>query len=186
MAERRPKLYTIGYQDADIDEFADFLAGKGIDTIADVRKNPVSRKKGFSKNKLAARLAEDGISYLHFPNLGVPREWREKHKIGTLGRSKMFDDYAKKILPRERADMNALRERLRTERVALLCFETEAADCHRRRISEELRRLERNRLDVIDLEIHPASTRAGRWLKTPLPPDKRRETRWTGGEGSKG
>ncbi len=74
------KIFTVGYEGQDIQDFVDFLAKNKITIIADVRKNPVSRKKGFSKNKLAESLATQKIGYMHLPNLGVPSAWRKKAK----------------------------------------------------------------------------------------------------------
>lgn len=42
-------VYTIGYEGIDLEQFIDIIKKNHIDTIIDVRKNPVSRKKGFSK-----------------------------------------------------------------------------------------------------------------------------------------
>lgn len=49
-------LFTIGYENAEITNFIEALRRSKIQRVADVRKNPVSRKRGFSKNKLAEHL----------------------------------------------------------------------------------------------------------------------------------
>lgn len=152
-------LYTIGYEGQWIDEFADFLKRKKIRRIVDVRKNPLSRKKGFSKNKLAEALAARKIAYTHLPQLGVPAEWRKRAKAGTLTRAKMFRDYAGKILPREDGALSLVLKMASEENVALLCYEADAADCHRRFIAEELRR-RRKRLGVVDLALPPPTSLA--------------------------
>lgn len=164
MAERRSKLYTVGYEGTTIDDFTSFLQRKKITLLADVRKNPLSRRKGFSKNKLAAALAEKGIDYLHLPTLGVPTEWRKSAKAGEITRRKMFADYKKKILPRAADEIGRLRRLLKEERLTLLCVEADAADCHRRFLADEIVRQEGGHVDVIDLTVH--SERAANWLST--------------------
>lgn len=46
-------LFTVGYEGLEIDDFTKFLKRHRIQLVADLRKNPVSRKRGFSKHKLA-------------------------------------------------------------------------------------------------------------------------------------
>jgi uncharacterized protein (DUF488 family) len=147
------KIFTVGYEGFDIDEFADGLKKKGIRLIADLRKNPVSRKRGFSKNLLRQNLETRGIEYIHMPGLGTPTEWRKQAKAQLITRDKMFRDFTKKIIPAHPTELQELRELAKKKKVALLCYETEAADCHRRCVSDELVRLEKGKLEVIDLEL---------------------------------
>ncbi len=75
-------IYTIGYEGADPDRFRDTLAGTGIALVADVRAVALSRKRGFSKNVLRAGLAEAGIGYRHWIDLGTPKAGREAARAG--------------------------------------------------------------------------------------------------------
>ena len=70
-------VYTIGYEGTDIDRFVATLKAVGVRRLADVRALPLSRKKGFSKNKLAERLQTEGIDYLPFRQLGDPKPGRD-------------------------------------------------------------------------------------------------------------
>ncbi len=97
------KLFTVGYEGSDIEEFVAGLRKSGVTHLADIRKNPVSRKKGFSKKRMAEQLALVGIEYTHWPSLGVPTLWRKEAKAKLITREKMFKDYVKKVLP-EAAD----------------------------------------------------------------------------------
>ena len=54
-------VFTVGYEGTDIDRFVRTLKAVGVEKLADVRAVAVSRKAGFSKTKLASRLAEEGI-----------------------------------------------------------------------------------------------------------------------------
>jgi len=58
-------IYTIGYEERTLEEFIEQLKLFNISTLVDIRENPFSRKKGFSKNALAQSLEENGIEYLH-------------------------------------------------------------------------------------------------------------------------
>ena len=72
-----PLIYTIGYEGTDIERFVATLKIVGIGTLADVRAVAVSRKKGFSKSALSARLDAEGIQYFHFIELGDPKPGRD-------------------------------------------------------------------------------------------------------------
>lgn len=148
------KIFTVGYEGLDIEEFLEGLKKRKIQWIADIRKNPVSRKKGFSKNKLATHLHDVGISYLPLAKLGVPTEWRKQAKAGKITRSKMFKDYARKILPLLQKDIVDLESLAKKKKVALLCFECDAMDCHRSFLTQEMQKHIPD-LEVINLEIKP-------------------------------
>lgn len=132
------KIYTIGYEGFDIQEFCKFLKKKKISLIADVRKNPVSRKKGFSKNKLAEALSHYGISYNHYPELGVPSAWRKLAREHKITREKMFKRYEDQVLPKAETSLEKLYKSAKDEKVALLCFEADHSDCHRHFVSDKL------------------------------------------------
>jgi uncharacterized protein (DUF488 family) len=69
-------LFTLGYEGLNVDTYIAALKLHDIHTLVDVRELPLSRKKGFSKNVLAARLDAEGIGYLHLRSLGAPRPIR--------------------------------------------------------------------------------------------------------------
>jgi uncharacterized protein (DUF488 family) len=58
-------VYTVGYEGTDIDKFVAALKTAGVEMFADVRAVALSRKKGFSKTILRARLDAEGIAYTH-------------------------------------------------------------------------------------------------------------------------
>ena len=77
-------LFTVGYEGTDIERFVRTLKVAGVQQLVDVRAVPVSRKAGFSKKKLAARLAEEGIEYSHLVSLGDPRPGRDAARAGEF------------------------------------------------------------------------------------------------------
>ena len=50
--------------------------GMVIGLLCDVRKNPLSRKFGFSKKKLKHITETVGIKYVHIPELGIESDKR--------------------------------------------------------------------------------------------------------------
>jgi uncharacterized protein (DUF488 family) len=72
-AAMKRKVYTIGYEGAEVDRFLTTLKDAGVAAVADVRAVALSRKKGFSKNQLRCNLAEAEIGYRHFIDLGTPK-----------------------------------------------------------------------------------------------------------------
>ncbi|MEU9974087.1 DUF488 family protein [Streptomyces sp. NPDC051014] len=134
-----PGLWSAGYEGRDIDSFVASLLNSRIDVVADVRLTPISRKKGFSKTRLGAALAEAGIDYTHLRSLGNPKDNREPFWDGRLevGRARF-----RGLLASEEAqsDLDRLAERARQSRVAVLCFEKDESRCHRQVVLETVQK----------------------------------------------
>jgi uncharacterized protein (DUF488 family) len=132
------KLWTIGYEGRALPEFLDLLRRAGVTVLADVRRTPISRKKGFSKGTLKKALEEVDIRYEPFPELGIASERRKAVRTPEQ-RDALFAAYARE-LSRHKDALARLRSLIRSrERVALLCFERDPADCHRSRTAKALR-----------------------------------------------
>lgn len=132
------KLFTVGYEKQEIEAFCKKLKKQKINLLIDVRKNPVSRKRGFSKKKLAENLKNDGIQYLHLPGVGVPTYWRKMAKIKMISREKMFRDYDLRILPKCTDEIKIIREFIKNKRVVLMCYEKDSGDCHRSFLAKKI------------------------------------------------
>ena len=74
------KIFTIGYEGKTPDEFLKVLKEAEISIVVDVRENPASRKKGFSKKTLSATLNDNGIQYRHIAELGTPKDIRVEYQ----------------------------------------------------------------------------------------------------------
>lgn len=126
----KPTIWTIGYEQVRVDDVTSALSGAGVEVLADIRYLPLSRRPGFSKTALAAAAREAGIEYRHMKPLGTPAEGRAAARRGdhdTLARV-----YAGQLeLPEALAAMAELRALAGEKRVALLCYEREARECHR-------------------------------------------------------
>jgi uncharacterized protein (DUF488 family) len=76
------KIYTLGYENAAIDDFIATLQALHIEKIIDIREYPFSRKKGFSKGVLRALLEVNNIGYVHLKGLGDPKQGRQAARAG--------------------------------------------------------------------------------------------------------
>ena len=144
-------LATIGYEGATLDAVVQTLQNAGIQTLVDVRAVARSRRPGFAKTRLATGMAAGGIGYVHLRGLGTPADGRAAAKAGDVAAMEaIFRDHL--ATPEAQADLHALADRVGAgERVALLCFEAEAAECHRQFVAEALGKLVP--VDVTDLRV---------------------------------
>lgn len=130
-------LFTIGYEGRAADELPDSIAAAGVTTLVDVRDLPLSRKRGFSKNALAALLTDSGVDYVHERRLGNPKELRDYVKSG--GDWDWFaDTFRERLTTADDALDSVLAIIERGEVVCLLCFEADATRCHRSLVAEAL------------------------------------------------
>jgi uncharacterized protein (DUF488 family) len=131
------EVWTIGYEAAGFGAFLAALREAGIRVVLDVRDLPLSRRAGFSKNVLAASLAEAGIEYVHLKALGTPKEGRLAARRGDHALFWSIVDERMKT-PEARLALNRAADIAGQRRAALLCFEADPAQCHRLRVAEDL------------------------------------------------
>jgi len=140
-------LYTLGYEGADIQLFIRTLLNAGVKIVADVRAVPLSRKKGFSKRRLSDQLSRAGIDYVHFVDLGNPREGRDAAKAGNT--NKFHRVYLRHLnTANARIALKKLAELAASQATCLLCFEREPTECHRTLIASELATCGIKRIDL--------------------------------------
>lgn len=133
------RLFTIGYEGISFEGYINRLIKNDIRLLCDVRKNPLSRKFGFSKSNLSTLLPKLGIEYRHIPDLGIESEKRTDLDT-EADYIQLFEDY-RKTLPDKRKSLDMLEELLTNhKRIALTCFEKEHESCHRHCVSDYLER----------------------------------------------
>ncbi|HSB58252.1 MAG TPA: DUF488 domain-containing protein, partial [Methyloceanibacter sp.] len=127
----RPKaICTIGYEGGTVDAFIRALKRARVELVLDIRAAPVSHKKGFSKNQLAAHLSEAGIGYRHLRGLGTPKRGREAARAGDLeGFERIF--LAHMDEPEALLDLGEAIALAKAQPVCLLCLERDPEHCHR-------------------------------------------------------
>lgn len=134
-----PGLFTIGYEGRSLEAYLNRLLVAGVSLLCDVRRNPLSRKYGFSKGTLANACLGLGIRYEHLPQLGIASERRKG--LRTLDDYEaLFAEYERWDLPGQGDALGKIAAWVAEEgrRVALTCFESEASHCHRHCVAEEL------------------------------------------------
>jgi len=135
-----PEIFSIGYEKKDIDSFLNLLIQNNVEVVVDVRRNPFSMNFAFTKAKLQKSLNGADIEYLHYPNLGIAGEFR-KSLNEKEDYTKLFELYAKEMLPKNMKDAVEVLELGKRKRIALLCFEKDSKFCHRGVLSKKLEEL---------------------------------------------
>ena len=134
------ELFTIGYEGRSIDGYMDLLVSNQIKVLCDVRKNPISRKPGFSKGRLRENCNIRGVGYIHFPDLGVGAENR-RGLTSDRDYQDLFRFYEAKILGQSGDCLADIYNLLKVRgNVAITCFEADVAYCHRGCISASMLR----------------------------------------------
>jgi uncharacterized protein (DUF488 family) len=142
-------IFTIGYERLLPGPLVAELEGAGVRRLIDVRYRPQSRRAGMSKTRLGELLAEHGIRYEHRRSLGTPPDLRHLYKHGQVAAG--AEGFATHIEATAAAELDALAAELGTvPPTALLCLEADPAECHRRVLTDALRR-RRPGLRVVDL-----------------------------------
>jgi len=132
-------VYTIGHSTHTSEEFIALLRAHSIQTVADVRTVPRSRRvPQFNKESVAGKLGAAGIGYIHMKELGGWRHAR-KDSPNTGWRNASFRGYADYMLSAKfELAISALIELARSTNVAIMCAEAMPWRCHRWLISDAL------------------------------------------------
>lgn len=151
-APREGKLFaTIGYEGITVEEYLNKLIESDIRLLVDVRKNPLSRKFGFSKSKLSELLNNVGIGYRHLPKLGIVSENRKFLKTSQDYKD-LFSDYEKTVIPEEQESIARLYDfYLEYGRIAITCFEECHTMCHRHKVAEAVAGVAHRKFQVVHL-----------------------------------
>jgi len=146
IAEKRPNdnaacFFTIGYEGSSFEGYLNRLIKNNVKTLIDVRRNPLSRKYGFSKKTLSETVEKLGIEYLHIPELGISSDKRQELNT-QADYDRLFASYEKEELKQNHKSLLQLFEAFKSKkRVAITCFEANVCMCHRGRIAKALSQL---------------------------------------------
>ncbi|MBI5847039.1 MAG: DUF488 domain-containing protein [Nitrospirae bacterium] len=142
-AQLEPGLLTIGYEGKTLEQYLNQLLKASVTLLCDVRRNPLSRKYGFSKGSLSKACEGVGIRYEHLPELGIASS--ERGKLETQADyDALFERYEQACLPHQAAALQKIRNWIEHEgyRVALTCYEGQPSMCHRQLVANALERLD--------------------------------------------
>jgi uncharacterized protein (DUF488 family) len=141
-------LATIGYEQATQAAVIGRLKDAHVEVVIDVRAVAASRRAGFSKTLLAASLAEAGIDYVHLRDLGTPKPGRDAAHHGRIAEiHRIYEVHLAE--PAAQLQLAQATEIATTRKAALLCYEADAAGCHRRIVADRIR--EATGIEVEDL-----------------------------------
>lgn len=130
-------IVSVGYEGRGIEDFVAALVEAGVQTVADVRLNAISRKAGFSKTRLKDALAAASIDYRHMRSLGNAKENRSPFWEGRVEEGRRVFRQAIQN-PEAESSLEELSSLVRDQVVAVLCFETDVEKCHRKVIIDEV------------------------------------------------
>ncbi|MDA3926853.1 MAG: DUF488 domain-containing protein [Kiritimatiellae bacterium] len=137
-------IASIGYEGLSLETYLNLLINNDIKAVFDVRKNPLSRKFGFSKTILRQTLEHMGIEYYHVPKLGITSDKR-KNLVTQSDYDALFDDYEKTTLKHETQELSDLNRIFqKKKRIALLCYEHLPEQCHRTRIIKAIHKMNKS------------------------------------------
>lgn len=122
-------VFSIGYEGKTLEECIRIFKKHNISLIIDVRQNPISRKKGFSKEKLCNALEAEGFKYIHLVELGNPKEIRDEYHQNN-STNFLYDEYGKYLDERPEL-IDTLYSYVSGNYACLLCFEKHPIECHR-------------------------------------------------------
>lgn len=144
------EVYTIGYENAAIEDLIATLRLSNVDRVIDVRESPYSKRPEFSADALAASLKNYGIDYTHIRELGNPPAGREAMRIGHMA---VFREIIATHLDSEKGQAGLERAvaLAAEERVCLLCMERAARHCHRSLVAERLHAISRQ--EIVHLQV---------------------------------
>ncbi|MFA7559854.1 MAG: DUF488 domain-containing protein [Sphaerochaeta sp.] len=130
-------LFTIGYEGRSIESFINALLKEDVRLLCDIRKNPLSRKFGFSKGRLSQICKAVGISYVHIPSLGIESEKRSSLE-SVEDYKTLFAEYENSLTQKFEYLNEAYTLFKVNKRIALMCYEKEPSMCHRHVVSDYL------------------------------------------------
>ncbi|RRJ97366.1 DUF488 domain-containing protein [Opitutaceae bacterium TAV4] len=140
-ASQPPGLTTIGYEGRSLEGYLNTLLRDSVTLLCDVRRNPLSRKYGFSKHTLSHACEGVGIRYEHLPELGIASEARQELRT-QADYDALFAKYERDNLPLQAEALGKIRGWILDgkQRVALTCYEAQPCQCHRHCVAEALER----------------------------------------------
>lgn len=134
-------LFTIGYEGISLEAYLVRLIRNDVKVLVDVRNNPLSMKYGFSKSQLRRNCEKVGITYVHFPEVGIQSDQRRELK-NQDDYDKLFVTYRNvNLISTTNTQKDILALLNQNDRIALTCFEANICQCHRKLLAEAIEQL---------------------------------------------
>lgn len=143
-------LCSIGYEGKSLEGYLNILIQENIKILCDVRKNPISRKYGFSKGTLSRALRQLNIEYCHIPDLGIDSTKRTRLS-SQADYDTLFEEYERTVLKYNYASVSLLCRLLQEkQRIAVTCFEKSPQQCHRTRVVNAVLKAGKGAISLIE------------------------------------
>jgi uncharacterized protein (DUF488 family) len=133
-------LFTIGHSTRSLEELIEALQAHSIETLADIRSFPMSRRlPHFNRESLERTLPQAGIRYIWIKGLGGRRKKIRDDSPNVALRSPSFRNYADYMLTKEfQQNIAGLIRVTEQSRTAYMCAERLYFRCHRMLVSDWL------------------------------------------------
>ena len=129
-------LFTIGYEGLSFEDYLEELTERKIRAVFDVRKNAISRKRGFSKRALSESLEKSAIKYVHTPALGIDSKKRQAVKSDHAHLLRYYKAHLSNEGKRALKEIEKVFKEYK--RIAITCFENDVNMCHRSRVAKAM------------------------------------------------
>lgn len=133
------KVFTLGYEKRNIEEFIAVLKEANVQVLVDVRETPWSYKKDFCKTRLKEALVKKGIEYVHVKGLGNPKQLRKSN----TDRGTILNKYRKYLDETESGVLELMgiidHAKKKKSNLCLTCYEREHLECHRSVIIDHIK-----------------------------------------------
>ena len=123
------EILTFGYEGLSVAGFIERLRWAKVETIVDVRANPLSRKPGLSKKALAEHLNRAAIQYVHAAKMGCPKPVRDRYKAD--GDWAAYTNGFLNYIAEQSEAVAYVAAIAKGSRSCLICFEADFNFCHR-------------------------------------------------------
>lgn len=149
-------LTTIGYEKSTPEDFVATLQKQGIEVLVDIRDRAQSRRRGFSKTALSEAVQKAGIDYVHYRELGDPKEGRDAARAGKV---EHFRKIYSNVLAGEAAQLalSNIVKLSRSKRICLMCYERDHRYCHRKMVSDQLEKSLKCKTDHLGVIVNAAN-----------------------------
>ncbi|MGC9781581.1 MAG: ParB/RepB/Spo0J family partition protein [Candidatus Heimdallarchaeota archaeon] len=141
-------FFTTGSSQKDPEYIVELMKVVDASTLIDIRKNAKSIfRPEFNDNALEFILKDAGLTYLHWPEYGVPRLIRNQLSSNKITLNEFFKHYDEEILKPELVK-KLQKEIEKCGKIVFLCSEVNPEDCHRHRVALALEAKGLNSLDL--------------------------------------
>lgn len=139
-SDQNKNIWTIGHSTRSLEEFIAMLKSFQIESVADIRSFPGSRKyPQFNREALEISLPQNNIRYFHLKNLGGRRKASPDSK-NTAWHHPAFRGYADYMETDEfKIGIQQLEQIAMQQRTVYMCSEAVWWRCHRSMVSDFLK-----------------------------------------------